>query len=200
MAAARYVKMIAPQGGDAVMDLTADLQLARQGDAPAAERLMPAVYDELRRLAAHYLRDEGRAHTLQPTALVHEAYLRLVDQTRARVHDHNHFVAVAATAMRRILVDHARRKNAAKRNEGARDPRVDVATSEPDFVAIDDALERLAARSERQARVVELRYFCGLTIEEAASVLGVSAGTVKQDWSAACAYLRRDWERAEHPR
>ncbi len=183
------------------MDLTDDLKQARIGDRPAAERLIPAVYDELRRLAARYLRGESGGHTLQPTALVHEAYLRLVDQTRAEFHDRDHFVAVAATAMRRILVDHARRRAAAKRDLGGlkadpnQQPGLDLAL---DFLAIDEALSRLAEQSARQARVVELRYFAGLGVEEVASVLGVSESTIKNDWSDACAYLRREWDRAEH--
>lgn len=185
------------------MDLTDDLSHARSGDRPAAERLIPAVYDELRRLAAAYLRRESEGHTLQPTALVHEAYLRLVDQTRASYHDHNHFQAVAATAMRRVLVDHARRRSRAKRQAGpaSADPSaVPVDDQAQDFLAIDESLTKLAARSARQARVVELRYFAGLGIQEVASVLEVSESTVKNDWSAACSYLRREWDRAEHRR
>jgi RNA polymerase sigma-70 factor, ECF subfamily len=180
------------------MDATEDLSLARGGDRHAAERLMPLVYDELRRLAAAYLRRERAGHTLQPTALVHEAYLRLVDQTRARFEDRDHFTAIAAKVMRRILVDHARAKAAAKRDiEGA--PRSSRPTAPTDtFLEIDEALARLEAHHERQARVVELRYFGGLEVAEIARLLGVSDRTVKSDWAEASAFLRRDWTRAEH--
>jgi RNA polymerase sigma-70 factor, ECF subfamily len=182
------------------MDPTEDLSLARGGDRDAAQRLMPLVYDELRRLAASYLRRERPDHTLQPTALVHEAYLKLIDQTRARFEDRDHFAAIAAKVMRRILVDHARAKAAAKRNAAAAPRASEAVQPGIEFVEIDEALERLEARNERQARVVELRYFAGLEIVEIARILGVSDRTVKSDWAAASEYLRRDWARAEHPR
>lgn len=189
-----------PMASMKFMDLTEDLRLARQGDRPAAERLTPMVYDELKRLAAAYLRGEARGHTLQATALVHEAYMRLVDQTRAQFRDREHFIAVAATAMRRILVDHARRRAVAKRASAEQAQHADdPAAAAPDFVAIDESLTRLADRNERQARVVELRYFAGLSIAEVAVVLDVSERTIKSDWQAACEYLRQDWNRAHHP-
>ena len=184
------------------MDLTDDLRLSTDGDDDAARRLMPAVYDELRRLAARYLRRESAGHTLQTTALVHEAYLRLVDQTRARYHDRSHFIAVAATAMRRILVDYARSRASAKRAMAAHGPRSADGTidASADFLEIDEALDRLASRSARQAKVVELRYFAGLDVAGTAAVIGVSETTVKSDWALACDWLKREWDRAEHER
>lgn len=164
------------------------------GDRAAAASLMPLVYDELRRVAGAMLRSERSGHTLQPTALVHEVYLKLVDQTEARWNDRAHFCAVAAQAMRRVLIDHARTRKAAKRSGGERitldglpeaDPAVTV-----DLVDLDAALESLAALSPRQAEVVTLRYFGGLTVEEAAHVLDVSPRTVKGDWRVARAWLQ----------
>jgi RNA polymerase sigma-70 factor, ECF subfamily len=161
---------------------------------------MPLVYDELRRLADHYLRQERPDHTLQPTALVHEAYLRLIDQSRVEWQSRAHFLGVAAQLMRRILVDHARRHHALKRG-GFRqklslDEAVDYSqTRDLDLVVLDDALNALAQFDERQSRMVELRFFGGLTIEETAEALAVSPATVKVDWNMAKAWLRREISR-----
>lgn len=165
------------------------------GDPAAAARLLPLVYDELRRLASHYFRRQRSDHTLQPTALVHEAFLRMIDQTQAQWKDRAHFFAVAAKAMRQILVNHAIAKNAEKRGGGrARlalaDELVPVG-GEFDAIALDDALKTLAGLDERKARVVELRFFSGLSVEEVAEVLGVSITTVEGDWRMARAWLSR---------
>jgi RNA polymerase sigma factor (TIGR02999 family) len=171
------------------------LHLAGAGDPTAVAAVFPLVYDELRQLAHRQLRRESSGHSLNTTALVHEAYLKLVDQTRAQIRDRAHFFAVAATAMRRILVDHARRHGAAKRGAGAkRVPLEMVDGLAPDeradlLVALDAALVRLAALDERQARVVECRFFGGLTEEETAEALGTSARTVKRDWAKARSWL-----------
>jgi RNA polymerase sigma-70 factor (ECF subfamily) len=181
--------------------ITQHLTRLVEGDSSAAAALMPLVYDELRALAASYLRRERPDHTLQPTALVHEAFLKLVDQRRAAWKDRAHFFAVAAQALRRVLIDHARRKMAAKRVPPAgsmaiEDPGSDAA--DPlNLLALDEALEQLAQRSARQARVVELRFFGGMSVEEAAEVLGVAAPTVKADWRVARAWLQRELE-GEH--
>lgn len=186
-----------PMTDDRLATVTATLSRVSRGEPGAAARLTPVVYDELRRLAAGYLRAERPDHTLQPTALVHEAFLRLVDQTRADIHDRSHFFAVAAQSMRRILIDHARHCRAAKRR--APGQRITLAeavdqapVTEVDLLRLDDALTRLAALSPRQARVVELRYFGGLTVEQAAAVLDVSPRTVKGDWRVARAWLHHD--------
>ncbi len=174
-------------------EVTALLAQLRDGQQDVATKLVPLVYAELRRLAAHYMRGENPGHTLQATALVHEAYLRLTGganswQNRA------HFFGVAAHVMRRILVDHARTRNAAKRGGMRRKvPLEDVALfSEEqsyDLLDLDAALERLALRDPRQSRIVELRYFAGLNVDDTAEVLGISAKTVKRDWSVARAWL-----------
>jgi RNA polymerase sigma-70 factor (ECF subfamily) len=181
-------------------DVTQILQEVRGGERDAPARLMPLVYDELRRLADYYLRQERPDHTLQPTALVHEAYLKLVDQTRVDWQNRAHFFGVAAQLMRRILVDHARRHRASKRGGFQQKLTLDEAVdySQPrdlDLVALDDALNALARFDERQSRIVELHFFGGLTIEETAEALGVSPATVKVDWSMAKAWLRREIER-----
>lgn len=175
------------------------LQL-RQGDAAAYDALLPLVYDELRRMAARTMRDERAGHTLQPTALVHEAYLRLVDQRVANFDDRRHFFAAAARTMRRVLVDSARRHRADKRGGGVlvqwRDD-LDMPNTSTlddsgnDVLHVDEALEQLAALDARQAQVVELRYFAGLSVEETAEVMGVSPRTVKRDWAIARAFLHR---------
>jgi RNA polymerase sigma factor (TIGR02999 family) len=178
-------------------DVTQILQEVSGGNREAPARLMPLVYDELRRLADHYLRRERPDHTLQPTALVHEAYLKLIDQTRVDWQNRAHFFGVAAQLMRRILVDHARRHQAEKRG-GFRqkltlDEAVDYSqTRDVDLVKLDDALTALAKFDARQSRIVELRFFGGLTIEETAEALGISPATVKVDWSMAKAWLRRE--------
>jgi RNA polymerase sigma factor (TIGR02999 family) len=177
--------------------VTGLLQAWGGGDATALDRLVPIVYEELRRQAQRYLRRETPGHTLQTTALVHEAYLRLVDQRQARWQNRAQFFGVAAQLMRRILVDHARQRQAAKRGGSAIQVPLDEGAvagpeSDVDLVALDDALTRLAALDPQQARVVELRYFTGLGIEEAAEALGISPATVKREWAMARAWLKRE--------
>jgi RNA polymerase sigma factor (TIGR02999 family) len=165
------------------------------------EDLIGLAYRDLRSLAARYLQGEDVGHTLQPTALVHEAVLRLMDQQGARYHDRHHLVAIAAHAMRRVLVDHARRRQARKRDAGVRvELADDLATArfeDDEVLAVDDALERLAALDPRQAQMVELRYFAGFSIEDTAVQLGVSPATVKRDWMLARAWLQRELTRGE---
>jgi RNA polymerase sigma-70 factor (ECF subfamily) len=164
------------------------------GDHDALDALLPLVYAELRRLAAGYLRRERHGHTLQPTALVHEAYLRMIDQTQVRWQNRAHFFGVAAQMMRRILVDHARSQQAEKRGGDVQklslDENIDVSGERAsDLVALDEALQRLAEIDPTKSRVVELRFFGGLSVEETAEVLGVSAPTVKRQWRMAKAWL-----------
>ncbi len=165
------------------------------GDPTALERLLPLVYDELRVIAASQLRREAPGHTLEPTALVHEAFLRLVDQ-REGFRNRSHFYGVAAQAMRRILVDYARRRRALKRDGGVRITLPENIGTDTDaaeeVLAVDEALGRLEAMDPRLARVVELRFFAGLSVEETAGVLEISAATVKRDWAAARAWLQRE--------
>jgi RNA polymerase sigma-70 factor (ECF subfamily) len=165
-------------------------------DPAARDALVPIVYEELHRLAHHYMRNERPGHTLQTTALVNEAYLRLVGVDGMQWRDRAHFFAIAATMMRRILVDHARAHGRDKRGGGvvmtSLDEDVVAPSLDIDVIALDDALERLGRIDERQARLVELRYFAGLTIEEAAEALGVSGGTLKRDWVIAKAWLYRE--------
>jgi len=180
-----------------ISQLLADL---RAGDRDALEQLMPIVYAELRQLAAHYLRQERPAHTLQPTALVHEVYMRLaghVGQHGAAWDDRAHFFGIAARVMRQVLVDYARTSGAAKRGAG----RLRVTLNEwshmtpgpdLDILALEAALTRLATLDAGQARLVELRFFAGLTLEEAADVLGRSPRTLKRDWRSARAWLQRE--------
>ena len=169
----------------------------RAGDEQARERVMALVYDELRRRAAAYLRRERAGHTLQPTALVNEAYLRLVDQDRVAWQGRAHFMAIAASMMRRVLMDHGRRQKARKRGGGlvsrvTFDERlVPSGARALDLVALDEALDALAALDEVKARIVELRAFGGLEVEEAAEVLGISAPTVKRHWAFALAWLQQ---------
>jgi RNA polymerase sigma factor (TIGR02999 family) len=174
-------------------DTTRILLEIRDGDESAAERLVPLIYDDLRALASRYMRNEAADHTLQPTALVHEAFLRLVDTDRVEWKTRAHFMAVAARTMRRILVDHARRRNAAKRGGGKKVTLVEgLAFNEQrplDLVALDEALAKLAVIDGRQSSVVELRFFGGLAVEEIADVLDVSTATVKRDWRFARAWL-----------
>jgi RNA polymerase sigma factor (TIGR02999 family) len=175
-------------------DVTAVLQDWNRGDREALERLMPAVAGELRRIARLHLRRERRGHTLQPTALVNEAYLRMVNVAQVRWRDRTHFFAFASRLMRRILVDHARAHGAAKRGGGWRVTSVEEGGRTPrdfDLVALDHALEELALLDERQARLVELRFFAGLTIDETAETLGVATATVSRDWATARAWLYR---------
>ncbi|MEW6197879.1 MAG: sigma-70 family RNA polymerase sigma factor [Planctomycetota bacterium] len=178
-------------------DVTRILKRASSGDESAINRLLPMVYEELRALAESYLQRENPGHTLQATALVHEAYLRLVKQEDVEWQNRAHFFALAAQAIRRILVDHARGRGRAKR--GGDRERVtlneDVALTadrDVDLIELDAALEKLARLHERQARIVELRFFGGLTLREAAEVLGVSPRTIDGDWSMARAWLRRE--------
>ena len=168
-----------------------------RGDQGALSQLLPLVYEELRRIATRQLRGERAGHTLQPTALVHEAYLRLVDQRNVDWENRAHFFGVAAQVMRRILVDHARRHRASKRGDGLPSVPIDDAKGAvaPDVIpvlALDHALDRLAAMDEELARLVELRAFGGMTIEEAACVLKVSASTAKREWRTAKAWLTRE--------
>ena len=167
------------------------------GRREALDDLLPLVYDELRRLASRYLRHESPDHTLQPTALVHEAYLRLVDQRRVRWRNRAHFYGIAAQIMRRILVDHARAQRAEKRGAGwERVPLIEdempAGAGDVDVLALDEALARLAVFDPQQERIVELRYFGGLTIDEVAEVVGVSAATVVREWTIAKAWLRAE--------
>jgi RNA polymerase sigma factor (TIGR02999 family) len=171
------------------------------GDQSALEQLTPLVYSELRRLAARYLRKERSDHTLQSTALVHEAFIRLVDQRDVKWQNRAHFFGVAAQMIRRILVDHARGRQASKRGSGAPRLSLDEALATPerkdlDLIALDDALNSLGKIDPQQARIVELRFFTGLTVEETAEVLGISPATVKRDWVTAKAWLYRDISRA----
>ena len=166
-------------------------------DKESLDKLMPVVYDELRRQAARYLRREQPGHTLQTTALIHEAYVRLVDQHNVQWQNRAHFFGIAAQMMRRILVDHARTKKRAKRGGSDIKISLDDATvmvkgQDLDVVAVDEALTRLAKIDEQQSRVVELRFFSGLTVEETAEVMGISPATVKRDWSMAKAWLHRE--------
>jgi RNA polymerase sigma-70 factor (ECF subfamily) len=163
-------------------------------NSAAVDVLLPLIYDELRSLAANYLRRERPDHTLEPTALVHEAYLRMVDQTQVNWQNRAHFFGVAAQMMRRILVDHARAHNAEKRGQDFQkfslDENIDKAVERSsELIALDDALHALAEIDEQKGRIVELRFFGGLSIDETAEVLGVSAPTVKRQWRMAKAWL-----------
>lgn len=178
-------------------DVTDLLLRWKDGGDPVRDELLALVYDELRRVAGAQLRSERPDHTLQPTALVNEAYLRIVDQTRVQWQNRAHFFAVAARLMRRILVDHARRSGAVKRGSGFRPVRIEsvepaAAAADVDLVDLDTALGRLAERDERMAQVVELRYFAGLNVEETAAALEISPATVKREWSTARAWLHRE--------
>jgi RNA polymerase sigma factor (TIGR02999 family) len=169
----------------------------RDGDETALERLIPLVYEEMRRLARYYMRKERREHTLQTTALINEAYIRLVDHKGMRWQNRAHFYAVAAQAMRRILIDHARARQYAKRGGGAHLVELDEAAAvahvqAAEMIALDEALTGLAAVDPRQSKVVELRYFGGMSVEETAEVLEVAAVTVMRDWRAAKAWLLRE--------
>ena len=178
------------------LDVTGLLVAWGKGEEAARSRLIDAVYSELRRLARAHLRRERLDHSLSPTALVHEAYLKLVDQRKVHWENRVHFFAIAAHLMRRVLVDHARAHQAAKRGADARVPLQDVdVAAEPrdvDLLALDAALDRLSQVDERQSQLVELRFFGGLTIEETATVLSVSPATVKNDWALARAWLFRE--------
>jgi RNA polymerase sigma-70 factor, ECF subfamily len=184
-------------------EITQQLIAWSKGDATALDKLIPAVYQELRRTADYYLRKEGSGHSLQPTALVHEAYLRLIDQTQVEWQNRAHFFGVAAQMMRRILLDHAKTKHRAKRGGGARNLSLDETANytherAAELVALDDALQTLNEMDERKSRIVELRYFGGLTVEETAQVLGVSDKTVMRDWNLAKAWLYQQLNRKSH--
>lgn len=175
-------------------DVTVLLAELANGDQQAAERLVPLVYDELKRLARSYMRRERPDHTLQATALVHEAYLKLVRQQAVNWQSRSHFFGIAAQIMRRILIDHARAHLREKRGGAKEDLPLDEAlvfsaAQSEELVKLDEALQRLATLDARQSRIVELRFFGGLSVEESANVLGVSPKTVKRDWSVAKAWL-----------
>ncbi len=177
--------------------VTALLERARRGDAAAEAELVPLVYADLRRAAEHLLRREHRGHTLQPTDLVHEGYLKLVGGEGTDAQSRRHFIAIAARAMRQVLIDHARRRGAAKRGAGYVEVRVTNADAGIDIdlaelVALDDALERLGKRNPRLPRVVELRFYAGLSDDEIADVLGVTSRTVQRDWATARAWLHKE--------
>jgi len=182
---------------DSPGDVTALLRQASAGDQAALERLLPLVYDELRRLAADHLGRERPDHTLQPTALVHEAWIRLVDQTRTSWESRGQFLAVAATSMRRILVDHARgrariKRAAAGERVALEEDAAVAAERGVDLVAIDEALRKLGEDDSRKVRVIELRFFAGMTIEETAAALSIAPATVKRDWEFARLWLLRE--------
>jgi RNA polymerase sigma-70 factor, ECF subfamily len=166
-----------------------------QGQKEAVNQLLPLVYDELHKLARGYFRRERGEHTLQPTALVHEAYLRLVDQ-RSPAENRGHFLALAATQMRRILLDYARKHQAARRGSGqtvSLEDTMAIADDQSlDMISLDLALQKLAVLDKEQAHLVELRFFGGLSVEETAQVMGISSATVKRSWSSARAFLHRE--------
>jgi RNA polymerase sigma factor (TIGR02999 family) len=179
-------------------EITAMLRAWGDGDRAVLDQLLPLVYDELHRQAHRYLRRERANHTLQTTALIHEAYLKLVNQRDVHWQNRAHFFGIAANAMRRILVDYARTKKREKRGGADQDLPLDdammVVTTDQniDLLALDEALDRLAAIDEQQERVVELKYFSGLSIEETAEALNISPATVKRDWQMAKAWLRNE--------
>jgi len=183
-----------PQSSENVTQLLVDWS---KGNKEALDRLVPIVYEELRRQASRYLRRERAGHTLQTTALIHEAYLRLVDQRNVHWQNRAHFFGIAAQLMRRILVDHARTRKRAKRGGSNIRVSLDEATAlatsrELDIVALDEALERLGEIDSQQSRIVELRFFSGLNVEETAEVLKISPATVKREWRIAKAWLHRE--------
>jgi RNA polymerase sigma-70 factor, ECF subfamily len=185
-------------------DVTQILLDVRAGHGSAAETLFPLVYQELRAMAAAFFCDQPRSHTLQPTALVHEAYVKLVDPGRVQARDRAQFFALAATVMRNILVDYARAKSREKRGgDRTRITLHEAVTPSPertlDLLALDEALQCLAALDQRQARVVELRFFGGLSIEEAADVLGLSRATLTEEWRCARAFLSQQLRGNELP-
>jgi RNA polymerase sigma factor (TIGR02999 family) len=186
-------------------EVTLLLRELKRGDKDALERLIPLVYGELRRIAGYFLQGERAGHTLQATALVHEAYLRLAGQDRVDWHNRPHFMGVAANLMRRILVDYARARGAAKRASivAIADPEtwqagIDAAQTDQ-ILAVDEALGRFAALDPQQARVVELRYFGGMTVDETAEATGISERTVKREWAMASAWLRSELSASATP-
>ena len=183
--------------GDPQTQVTQLLQRWQEGSNEALEALMPLVYKELKRLAGSYLRRERPDHTLQSAALVNEAYLRLVDQNETRWQNKAHFYGIAAQMMRRILADHARGHNAAKRGAGLPELELNEAMAQApvrsvDLVDLEEALQKLEKLDSQQGKIVELRFFSGLSIEDTANVLGISPATVKRDWAAARAWLFRE--------
>jgi RNA polymerase sigma factor (TIGR02999 family) len=182
-------------------EITQLLRSWSEGDRTALDHLLPLVYEELHRQAAGYLRRERPGHTIQTTALIHEAYLKLIDQRDVKWQSRTHFFAVASMAMRRILVNYAKSRNREKRGgPNARLPLEDAALAtvnhqSDEILALDEALTRLSALDQQQARVVELRYFSGLSLEETAEVLGVSRATAARDWNMAKAWLHRELSR-----
>ena len=191
-------------GQTSTNDITKLLQGWQGGDGAALDALVPVVYKELRRLAHYELRKERPDHTLQSTALVHEAYFRLVGRDLPQWEGRTHFFAIAAKLMRQILVDYARRRRASKRGSGVCMLTLDDAMAMPqgkdvDVVAVDDALNTLAEVDPRQSRVVELRFFAGLSLEETSEVRGIATATVQRDWTAARAWLHREISRRPIP-
>ena len=194
----RHCKETGNVGEESVTTLLAEWG---RGDTEAMQRLIPLVYEELRRLSSHYLRQEGQGQTLQTTALVHEAYLRMVNQETVDWHGRSHFFGIAARLIRQILVDHARKRQAGKRDSGGPLLSLDESIELPnggqvDLVRLDDALASLAKIDEQQSRIIELRFFGGLSIDEAAQLIGVSPRTVKRQWAIARAWLFRELSRA----
>lgn len=191
-----------PPGSTSAPRVTELLVHWRQGDQDAREKLIPLIYGELRRVARNYLRHERPDHTLQSGALVHEAYLRLLGEESPQWKNRAHFFGVAAQVMRHILVDHARNRRAAKRGGGvprlALDPQMALPqTRDLDLLALDDALNRLAELDAQQSRLIELRFFGGLSIVETAATLNISAATVKREWATARAWLQREMKSKE---
>ena len=184
-------------------EVTALLRHWKQGDEEAMNSLLPLVYKELRRLAHYHMQSERPDHSLQSTALVHEAYLRLVGSHPAQLQDRAHFIAVASRAMRQILVDYARTRSSNKRDGGCRIEYEDLhflpVQRDSQLVALDDALEELSRVDERQAKIVEMRFFGGLSSPEISEVLGVSRATVDRDWATARVWLHRQMNRMAEP-
>ena len=183
-------------------DVTRIIEAAQQGDPTAADRLLPLVYDELRRLAAAKMAQEAPGQTLQPTALVHDAWLRLIGNENPKWNGRAHFFGAAAEAMRRILIENARRKRAARHGGGRakldiNEIEIAVAGKDDELLAVNEALEKLAARDKQKAELVKLRYFVGLTTEEAAEVLGISVPTADRWWNFSRAWLFEEIEREQ---
>jgi RNA polymerase sigma factor (TIGR02999 family) len=187
------------EGTTAPADVTRLLLRWREGNSEALERLTPIVYDELRRLAGSYMRRESSGHTLQATALVHEAYMRLIGSAQVEFHDRSHFFGIAARLMRQVLVQHARTKGALKRGEGNKESLDEAAIISSEgsstILALDDALRKLAEFDERKSQIVEMRYFGGLTAEEISAVMGISSATITRELKLAHAWLYRQLER-----
>jgi RNA polymerase sigma factor (TIGR02999 family) len=186
-----------------VSEVTHILTALEQGDANAADKLLPLVYEELRKLAAHRMSNEAANQTLQPTALVHEAWMRMVGKDNPKFENRAHFFAAAAEAMRRILIDKARRKRALRHGGDQQRVAFELAelgspSDDDQLLAVNDALDKLAAQNKAEAELVKLRYFVGLTLDEAAKVLGVSARTADNYWAHARAWLFRELEARRH--